>query len=335
MIRAIGRAMVGVMSAATCPRCDHAVALHEGRPHVRARGSVELWHRSCWDARDIPARPVAVHVAPREVSPRLVRGIAGAVVGSALIGVLIAQWTWLDVAPPPPASLVSLSYEPVEPVAMRARSSAREAVPTRLAHVDSAIEARWPVPEIEGVPLDETYPTLRTWTHPVVGSSELMPEQTSRHFGVPRLGVDVPRPECGEGHCGVDLDGPRGRALVAVAGGVIVRVERHEMGLDGKSGRYVRIAHDDGTLTAYMHMDDVDEDLQVGNHVLAGQYLGTLGATATYGAPPHLHFSLELPNHGGSATDSTDTHYVDPAPFLVRSEIVAAPIRQHAIKPAF
>ncbi len=299
-------------------------------------GGIELWHRSCWDARDIPALPVAIHVAPRVISKRLVRGVVGAVAGSMLIGMVLANYAWLDVAPPPPASLVAIAYDGApEPVAMQTHVVAAEVMPARLAHVDNPLEARYPVPVDEvGTPLDEQYPTLRAWTHPVTASAELMPEQVSRHFGTPRLGVEVPRPECGEGHCGVDLDGPIGRPIVAVADGVIVRVERHEMGLDGKSGRYVRIAHDDGTLTAYMHLDDVAEDIQVGDHVAAGQYVGTLGATATYGAPAHLHFSLEIPNHAGSQTDSTDTRYVDPAPFLVRSDIAPTPIRRHAVKPA-
>ena len=147
-----------------------------------------------------------------------------------------------------------------------------------------------------------------------------MPEQPSRHFGAERKGVE--RTECGAGHCGVDLDGPRGRPVVAVADGTVVRVERHELGLDGKSGRYVRIEHDDGTLTAYMHLDEVADGLEVGDHVDGGQYIGILGATACYVAAAHLHFSLEIPNHPGLHGDNTDTHYVDPAPFLVRAKIV-------------
>src|SRR5215470_6233773 len=121
--------------------------------------------------------------------------------------------------------------------------------------------------------LDELFLSLRAWTHPVTASPELMPEQSSRHFGAHREGIE--RPECGEGHCGVDLDGPRGRPIVAVAAGTVVRVELSERGLDGRSGRYVRIEHDDGALTSYMHMDDV-ADLHVRDHVAAGQYVGTL-----------------------------------------------------------
>src|SRR5262249_48911449 len=154
--------------------------------------------------------------------------------------------------------------------------------------------------------------------HPVTGAVELMPEQASRHFGARRDGIE--RRECGEGHCGVDLDGPRGRPIVAVAAATVVRIELSELGLDGRSGRYVRLEHDDGTLTPYMPLDDV-ADLRIGERVAAGQYLGTLGATAVFSAPPHLHFALEVPDHPGVDGDNTDTHFVDPAPFLVRATV--------------
>jgi murein DD-endopeptidase MepM/ murein hydrolase activator NlpD len=83
-----------------------------------------------------------------------------------------------------------------------------------------------------------------------------------------------------------------------------------------------------------MHLDDIAPGLEVGDHVEGGQYIGTLGATAVYSAAPHLHFSLEVPNHPGEKHgDHADTHYVDPAPFLARSAIVGSPDRRHARKP--
>lgn len=230
-----------------------------------------------------------------------------------------------------PPSLAIIDVDEVESIGLRARETVREVAPPPIDPRD-----RYEVPSVDGQRLDEQFPSLLDWTHPVTGTAELMPEQGSRHFGAPRTGLDIIRPECGAGHCGVDLDGPRGRPVVAVADGVVVRVEHSELGLDGRSGRYVRIEHDDGTLTAYMHLDDIADGLEVGDHVDGGQYIGTLGATAVYAAPPHLHFSLEVPNHPGPGRhgDSTDTHYVDPAPFLVRATIEPTPERKHATKPA-
>jgi len=308
---------------------------------VNAAGAIELWHRNCFEDRDVLiTRSGPLDFLPTPPTPRLVRVLGGGVAGSLLIAIVIGQWTWGEMAPPPPASLANLDLAPSsEPVSVRMMDAAHERLPPRIVTVETEVEARYPVPARGAMRLDERFPTLRAWVHPVTGSAELMPEQSSRHFGAAREGID--RPECGAGHCGVDLDGPRGRPIVAVAAGTVVRIELSELGLDGRSGRYVRIQHDDGTLTSYMHMDEVAE-VRVGDRVAAGQYIGTLGATAVFASAPHLHFSLEVPAQPGLSGDITDTHYVDPAPFLVRSTVAAAPHasaggrdRHHAIKPAF
>jgi hypothetical protein len=328
------------MVAGMCPRCDARVALHEGRPFVNTDGAVELWHRACFDDRDVlVTRSVPRDFLPTPATPRLARVLGGAVAGSMMVAIVIGQWTWGEVAPPPATSLANVELSaPVEPIGLRVTGTAYERVPSRPVSAETALEARYAIPVHAGRPLDETFPSLRAWTHPVTASAELMPAQVSRQFGSHRDGID--RPECGAGHCGVDLDGPRGRPLVAVAAGTVVRVERSELGLDGRSGRYVRIEHDDGTLTAYMHMDEVAH-LRVGQRVAGGQYIGTLGATAVFAAAPHVHFSLEAPRRPGQHGDTTDTRYLDPAPFLARSTIADLPITvadRHAhrtARPAF
>jgi murein DD-endopeptidase MepM/ murein hydrolase activator NlpD len=329
------------MSGATCPKCACVVPFHEGKPNVTGTGAVELWHASCWAVRH--ARPVEVVavIAPRSFGAQLAeRG--GAMVGS-MVGSMFERGRWRYVASGAAvALLVAIAVVPGkataasgvalaalgedELVVIRQRNSAPDDAPPTM-H-----EPTYEVPMIDGVALDEHYPSLLDWIHPVTGSAEKMPAQASRHFGAERKGVE--RSECGAGHCGVDLDGPEGRPVVAVADGTVVRVERHELGLDGRSGRYVRIEHDDGTLTSYMHLDDVAQGLEPGDHVDGGQYIGTLGATAVYASAPHLHFSLEVPNAPGRHGDNTNTHYVDPAPFLMRASIAPMPERKHAIKPA-
>ena len=331
------------MVAGTCPRCERTVALHEGRPFINADGIVELWHHECFDDRDVlVTRSTPADFLPTPPTPRLIRALGGTVGASMLFAIVIGQWSWGESAPLPPASAANIELAtPDDALAPRVALAAFEKVPPRLVTVETQLQARYPVP-IRGVArLDEIFPTLRTWIHPVSGTAELMPEQSSRHFGAHREGID--RPECGEGHCGIDLDGPRGRPIVAVAAGTVVRIELSELGLDGRSGRYVRIEHDDGTLTAYMHMDSV-ADLRVGDRVAGGQYVGTLGATAVFQSAPHLHFSLEVPLRPDLHGDITDTRYVDPAPFLVRSTIAppaaAVPAHyerghRHEIQPAF
>src|SRR5580704_1118219 len=301
-----------------CPGCASEVALLDGEPVVTPNG-VELWHAAC---RARPAiEPVAM-VAPPARARRWPIPVAATAIA---LGLAITAWPRTQ---PLLAANNVVAIGSAEIVTVPARKIARDDAPP------AAIsdEQRYPLPIVDDQPLSELYPSLIDWIHPVADATEKMPPEVSRHFGAERVGVQ--RAECGAGHCGVDLDGPRGRAVVAVADGVVVRVERHELGLDGRSGRYVRIEHDDGTLTAYMHLDDVAEGLEVGDRVDGGQYLGTLGATACYAAAPHLHFSLEIPNHPGSHGDNTDTHYVDPAPFLVRSHLAPAPDRRRGTKPA-
>jgi len=292
-----------------CPRCGCAVALHEGKPFVTDQG-VQLWHPSCWATRHARGVEVVAIVAPQ---PRRIPRLAYA--GAALVLLAIVP---LSHSAAPPASLPATDlaiYD--EPPAIR--DVARDEAP--------------PEPRASHQPLADRFPSLTEWTHPVTDTKELLPEQQSRWFGAERAGVE--RWECGQGHCGIDLDGPRGQPVVAVADGVLVRVERHELGLDGRSGRYVRIEHDDGTLTAYMHLDMIVPGLEVGDRVEGGQWIGTLGATAVYQSAPHLHFSLEVPNHPGEKHgDHADTHYVDPAPFLSHATVVAAPDRRRARKPA-
>lgn len=316
------------------------MALHAGRPFVTADGIVELWHLVCFEDRDaLLTRSTPLDFLPTPPTPRLLRVLGSAVIASTFVAILVGQWTWGEMEPAPAAALVNLDFAaPPEPVAARLVDVAHERVPPRPVTVETALEAQFAVPVRNAVRLDESFPSLRDWVHPVSGVPELFPDQSSRRFGAPRDGIQ--RVECGDGHCGVDLDGPRGRPIVAVAAGTVVRVERSELGLDGRSGRYVRLEHHDGTLTSYMHMDDV-ADVRVGHRVTAGQYLGTLGATAVFSAAPHLHFSLEVPARPGLHGDHTDTRYVDPVPFLVRSTGTALPAaaerhaRARPLRPAF
>lgn len=302
---------------------------------MTAAGAVELWHFTCWERRDEPllddsVAPIltrAETVPPRASSNRQ-RVIATSVAAAAVLGIAFTQLRTGDAAPP--RELANVEIGTLESVTVGNELAASDSPPPPI--VETKAQQRWPVPLVDGARLDATFSSLANWIHPVTASPEYMPALSSRHFGAERAGIE--RAECGEGHCGVDLHAPRGTPLVAVADGVVVRVERSELGRDGRSGRYVRLLHDDGTFTSYMHMDDV-ASVQVRDRVRAGQYLGTLGATAVFSAPPHLHFSLEVPNHPGTVTgDTTDTHYVDPAPYLVRALIVPAPDRRRAVRPA-
>jgi murein DD-endopeptidase MepM/ murein hydrolase activator NlpD len=316
------------MGVAVCPRCASDVALHEGRPFVSATGAVELWHTSCWSVRHArPVEEVTIIAPPPPLRSRLFAH--GPRTAAAAAGIAVIALVSVKVhAQRPRAGLAAISIEPSEQVAVGMQSTEQEVAPPV-----PDDRARFPVPILHGMPLDEMYPSLLDWIHPVTATDLVLSTQQTGMFGAERVGIM--RRECGQGHCGIDLGGPIGRPIVAVADGTVVRVERSELGRDGRSGRYVRIEHEDGTLTAYMHLDRVEPGLQVGDRVDGGQQIGTLGATAIVTAAPHCHFSLELPNIPGTHGDHANTHYADPAPFLVRATVIQAADRRRPEKPAF
>jgi len=84
-------------------------------------------------------------------------------------------------------------------------------------------------------------------------------------------------------HAGIDL-----RAwyepVYSVLDGTVERT-----GEDTRSGRWVRIRHARGLLSAYAHLDRID--VSPGQSVRAGQPIGISGNTGT-GTGPHLHFRL-------------------------------------------
>ena len=178
----------------------------------------------------------------------------------------------------------------------------------------------YPIASVRGVPLPETYPSLAHWTHPVVGIARKIPILPEGHFGAERSGVL--RVKCGAGHCGTDLEGPIGLRVVAVTAGTIFQIDRSRDGADGRSGRYVRIEHDDGAITSYMHLNTIAEGIEIGVRVEEGQQIGTLGRTGIHQAQPHVHFSLELPKVPGMHAREETLRYVDAAPFLVRATLI-------------
>jgi murein DD-endopeptidase MepM/ murein hydrolase activator NlpD len=87
-------------------------------------------------------------------------------------------------------------------------------------------------------------------------------------------------------HLGVDYAAPYGSAVVAVAGGTVVSA-----GWAGAGGRQVRIRHDRGIETYYLHLSSFAPGIRPGAPVDQNQIIGRVGATgAATGA--HLDFRL-------------------------------------------
>lgn len=94
-------------------------------------------------------------------------------------------------------------------------------------------------------------------------------------------------------HKGIDIADSHGTAIYAADGGIVTRAESYY-----GYGNMIIIEHDNGDLTYYAHLNSFD--IEVGDLVKQGDYLGSMGCTGT-ASGTHLHF--EYHPAGGSAVD--------------------------------
>ncbi|HEY0904978.1 MAG TPA: M23 family metallopeptidase [Marmoricola sp.] len=94
-------------------------------------------------------------------------------------------------------------------------------------------------------------------------------------------------------HTGLDFAGSTGSPIIAVANGVIT-----ETGYDGAYGYKTVHTLADGTEIWYCHQDSIG--VEVGDSVVQGDQIGTLGSTG-HVTGPHLH--LEVRPGGGDPVD--------------------------------
>lgn len=98
------------------------------------------------------------------------------------------------------------------------------------------------------------------------------------------------------GHTGVDINiNVVGKSVVAVKDGTveISTAARYANGNYRGYGEYVVINHHDGTMTLYAHMLSGSRTVSVGQEVVQGQVLGTVGSTGN-STGPHLHFEVRI-----------------------------------------
>ncbi|GAA1636606.1 hypothetical protein GCM10009764_68970 [Nocardia ninae] len=108
-------------------------------------------------------------------------------------------------------------------------------------------------------------------------------------------------------HFGVDIEGEIGTPILAVADGTVL-----EAGPAAGFGMWVRLLHDDGTVTIYGHIDTATVSAE--QRVLAGEQIATLGKRG-FTTTPHCHFEVWLDGE----------HKVDPLPWLATRGISLVP----------
>ena len=98
----------------------------------------------------------------------------------------------------------------------------------------------------------------------------------------------------GHSHQGVDMMADYGTPLVAIASGTATYVA-----YDGSGGNMIFLDGDDGNSYWYMH--NQENFIREGQHVKAGESIGTVGDTGNASGTPHLHF--EFHPGGGEAVN--------------------------------
>ena len=89
-------------------------------------------------------------------------------------------------------------------------------------------------------------------------------------------------------HKGVDFAAPIGTPIYASGDGVI-----EFAGMKGPNGNFVKIKHDNGWETLYLHMSAYGEGITEGARVHQGQKVGAIGTTGR-STGPHLHYEVHI-----------------------------------------
>lgn len=89
-------------------------------------------------------------------------------------------------------------------------------------------------------------------------------------------------------HNGTDFAAPTGTPIYA-AGDAVVDFS----GPKGANGNFVRLRHDNGWMTLYLHMNRIWPGIVAGARVAQGQQIGEIGTTGR-STGPHLHYEVHI-----------------------------------------
>jgi murein DD-endopeptidase MepM/ murein hydrolase activator NlpD len=87
-------------------------------------------------------------------------------------------------------------------------------------------------------------------------------------------------------HTGVDWSTSYGTPIFAAGNGVIEKAE-----WEGGYGKYIRVKHPNGYVTAYGHMSAFAKGMEPGKRVRQGQVIGFVGSTGL-STGPHVHYEI-------------------------------------------
>lgn len=85
-------------------------------------------------------------------------------------------------------------------------------------------------------------------------------------------------------HAGMDIKAEIGAPILAAAAGTVI-----SSGQERAYGRVIRLEHEGGFVTVYAH--NLENLVEVGDHVSAGTIIGTVGRSGRV-TGPHLHFEI-------------------------------------------
>ena len=96
----------------------------------------------------------------------------------------------------------------------------------------------------------------------------------------------------------VDIAMPEGSTIHAARGGRVVDVAHSfyqsgtDLARDAQRANYVRILHEDGTMSVYAHLQWDSIRVRPGDTVTRGEYIADSGSTG-FSTGPHLHFAVQ------------------------------------------
>jgi murein DD-endopeptidase MepM/ murein hydrolase activator NlpD len=96
-----------------------------------------------------------------------------------------------------------------------------------------------------------------------------------------------------KGRYAIDIAMPEGTPILAARPGVVVSIENNQSGRGtNPAGNFVRLLHDDGTMSVYLHLQQGSVIVREGERVRTGTLLARSGNTGN-STGPHLHFVIQ------------------------------------------